>query len=1184
MSLSSVYHTGPVTALHCHGNYVLAGIGSRVHVYSIPHCELQQMVEVLPARVIHGIKPVFDDERCTNLCVYGQKCLRLIKWDCGSLNFNLEDDPVEFSDWIWDVTWLQGDSSNRKLCLALGHNVIVIYDVDKQCIISSRHCQEKCILYCARFLTSKPDCVILAAGTVFNQVVIWSAQSTLNTSGRVEPFHRLTGHQGVIFSVDFNPSSQLICSVSDDRSIRLYKVMFQQGPSDLTLQDWEKMETSLLHVLYGHSARVWDVRLLSTSFVSVGEDSTCCLWSCSGRVLKKFKGHKGKSIWSMCVDKGENFVITGGGDNSVRLWQLQQQEQESSNSRTRSLDLQIEDEDFPRNTMLLDTERVIVITNMGKLMLYNQVTGLCTCLMSDELFGSYTVMAVSPIRRYTSVAIGNIHGIMRILRETDSGRFENLQHSQTDIKVCDGKLLSIVWLGTDKLLTTAPDGIVNIWELKRHDDTFDIEVTFTFVLPPSKHRWVSAAAVAQDGSGIVVGDRTGSLFLFKLVKENKTGELVQTFLKIHGKAGVTFICCYGNQVYSAGRDGNYRTFVWTESGQLELLHINRVCKGFEWIEKLHFTDNGDIQIQGFYTNLFIIWSVTQNQKLLEIECGGGHRAWDYSCHGNKATFVYVKAREVKVTDVEMKSNQIIVKKCLHGRELCDAKFICAGTDSSGKSMTALVTCSEDTSLCLSLLYYKNSTPQVDVYHTLTGHISTVRCLFVCCSSQTQVPAAENENPTSYRKLIFSGGGRAQLKVWCVEARFSESGKVQSSEKNTQDTNVQGSGAEYVSQKNFIEVNEQHCQKKECVKSAQCQVHSEQTDHNCDTICYNTSKKNLVPCDNKCSLSYVCLAGLHLSNINRKCRKPWRQPVDNSDPETRILDLSVVTPEELGHTGSRSMYFISSACSDGFLRLLAFDEVSKEIRLLAATSYHDHCVLKTCHVIIPRGQEKGSHDNDHVTQNNQWPIRIVVLSAATDGKVAFWDVTDICKEVLSSNILTGSEASEHKSTLSDHLHWRDEPVSVLQLHQSGINSIFFGKYSDSEYILITGGDDNALRTCIVAMDTGGSKVRVTAEGNNVSAHAAQITGTWFVAPDFVVTVSIDQRVCVWKLERENTQIQLRMCGCAFTSVSDVANMDVWTEGDHHCLMISGNGLELFKLMLSRQAWNNEETSVLTKVMI
>ncbi|XP_045190185.2 WD repeat-containing protein 6-like isoform X2 [Mercenaria mercenaria] len=229
-------------------------------------------------------------------------------------------------------------------------------------------------------------------------------------------------------------------------------------------------------------------------------------------------------------------------------------------------------------------------------------------------------------------------------------------------------------------------------------------MTFTFVLAPSKHRWVSTATLAQEGSRIVAGDRTGSLFVYMFVDESKTGELIQTFPKFHGKAGVTYVCCHDNQVYSSGRDGMYRMFVWNEDNQLDLLHTNRVCKSFEWLEKLEFTEEEDIQIHGFYTNMFMIWSVRQNQMLLEIECGGGHRAWDYCCHGNSATFVYVKTREVKVTNIEMRSNQVIVKKCLHGRELCDSKHICSGIDSSGRPVNVMVTCIEDTSVCLSVLH------------------------------------------------------------------------------------------------------------------------------------------------------------------------------------------------------------------------------------------------------------------------------------------------------------------------------------------------------------------------------------------------------------------------------------------------------------------------------------------------
>ena len=77
-----------------------------------------------------------------------------------------------------------------------------------------------------------------------------------------------------------------MCSVSDDRSIRLWKVK----ASFLSISE-AKVEPFLL--VYGHTARVWDAQLLEKCFVSIGEDSTCIVWSYSGTVIKKFKGHIG---------------------------------------------------------------------------------------------------------------------------------------------------------------------------------------------------------------------------------------------------------------------------------------------------------------------------------------------------------------------------------------------------------------------------------------------------------------------------------------------------------------------------------------------------------------------------------------------------------------------------------------------------------------------------------------------------------------------------------------------------------------------------------------------------------------------------------------------------------------------------------------------------------------------------
>ena len=103
--------------------------------------------------------------------------------------------------------------------------------------------------------------------------------------------------------------------------------------------------TSCSLVLYGHTARVWDARLmLCDSVISIGEDASCRVWDREGRCVKIVEGHRGRNIWSMAVDQDSGLVVsesdvgtlccfsvrycvafqaTGGGDCSIRLFTLE---------------------------------------------------------------------------------------------------------------------------------------------------------------------------------------------------------------------------------------------------------------------------------------------------------------------------------------------------------------------------------------------------------------------------------------------------------------------------------------------------------------------------------------------------------------------------------------------------------------------------------------------------------------------------------------------------------------------------------------------------------------------------------------------------------------------------------------------------------------------------------------------
>lgn len=84
--------------------------------------------------------------------------------------------------------------------------------------------------------------------------------------------------------VEYDSRRRQICSVSDDRSIRVWQVATPSfegmllgvddkihGTDAMNTNDWRLAEFRALLVLYGHAARVWDAKVLADGYVSVGE-------------------------------------------------------------------------------------------------------------------------------------------------------------------------------------------------------------------------------------------------------------------------------------------------------------------------------------------------------------------------------------------------------------------------------------------------------------------------------------------------------------------------------------------------------------------------------------------------------------------------------------------------------------------------------------------------------------------------------------------------------------------------------------------------------------------------------------------------------------------------------------------------------------------------------------------------
>ena len=226
---------------------------------------------------------------------------------------------------------------------------------------------------------------------------------------------------------------------------------------------------------------------------------------------------------------------------------------------------------------------------------------------------------------------------------------------------------------------------------------------------------------------------------------------------------------------------------------------------------------------------------------------------------------------------------------------------------------------------------------------MTGHISNVKCLSIC-DIQNEEPVNRTDCKPIHRKLIFSAGGRAQLKIWRVKTTLgSTKSKTETScrelgtrsdiipliTKSDNLTNKTVRNCKHSENstsgftKEAFQNQSSHCAS--CDLDNQNDLHAHQLNpQDVDALDReNTSNIHDSKTANiECECSVECLAGLQLGQPGRRRKKPWQQPVfqsDSGDSEARIMDLSSWRATDLDLEMPSSLYFVSAACSDGEVR-------------------------------------------------------------------------------------------------------------------------------------------------------------------------------------------------------------------------------------------------------------------------
>ncbi|KAG8002828.1 WD repeat-containing protein 6 [Nibea albiflora] len=646
---------------------------------------------------------------------------------------------MELQDWALDVRWLSGDKHSLLCVAVAHNSALLLDVITGNALVQRSCLEGCLLYSALLLVHESWADTVVVGGTVFNQLVLWKpgGGDKSNDSERKAPVERrLLGHSGVIFNISYLQEKGWLASASDDRSIRVWGVGPLGGPGG-KCGDLDPVCLRVLygHQARVFSVRLSPGNVFSAGEDGA---CLVWDWAGDGKVVRTLKGHKAGGVRALAVSEGaedeKRWVATGGADGGLRLWRVGGREEKTDKSEeavTEKLsDLKFPGQGLPKVVCIAGEEndngswsqsKFVVCTDQGIVYQYSGGQWEIVWQGSPE-FQSYCVMETISVSVKDSTAkvhlcaVGNLSGSIQVFP---------ISHPQCGILLTGGpgKIHSLIWQVAKErlfLLASGAEGLVYRWCVDVKLDgkcslALNINPLPPFLLPSCAKRWLTAAVCLHSTSEKllwVCGDRRGSLLLFqeggKLEQNMGDDESVdeslltgkeQTDLSlhplsclfgVHGKQGVTSVCEYQGLLYSAGRDGCVRVFrvrptppetlegksVENKGGlQLEVLRVQRACKGMEWLErvlilepeipgeedkeecenhdntnmteKLGVTEEGKDEesfgkedkteenkgrearfvIVGFHAIHFVVWDPVKQERLLAVPCGGGHRSW-----------------------------------------------------------------------------------------------------------------------------------------------------------------------------------------------------------------------------------------------------------------------------------------------------------------------------------------------------------------------------------------------------------------------------------------------------------------------------------------------------------------------------------------------------------------------------
>ncbi|KAK5171738.1 WD repeat-containing protein 6 [Saxophila tyrrhenica] len=792
-------HHVPVTALAFYNDSVLlAGQGNYLHAYQIADKTLVATQLVFKRQAIHGI--ILNEEvpstglivSSTGLLCGGSLCRRFdVRWSGSKLDVVLHE-VLDVQDWILDASFAH---ASRTVAVVTAHNALwlnAFRDANEDGRSTSHERLipgSNCILYSAHVKWLSPSTCLIAAGTAFGDIILWSA--TLEAfsgkwSAESQIHFTFPAHAGSVFGVQISPwvflpgsreQQRLLASCSDDRNIKLWGVsdLSARSPALTQIQHETGFNAKpeqanstappLMAKVMGHISRIWHIRFglvgadsALKTIRSFGEDASCIQWDLTAEfgsdplpyALKQANlatAHAGKNIWTI-ASTAAGMLATGGADGAIALYNAGQTSQCS-----RSLLEALDNDDTLKSYGFVGHDTLVSTTWQGRILLLDlSSTGdMKVSSISEPVPGlrGYSIVESVADAAFLAGMDGCVYAYGSVTKQLS--KVAETKRKTAGLFACRD-VSDTVYL----LITTVGETSARLLSLDAcNGSVADVPATdATLALPVGFIVTGFTFYATGDERYAILGARNGSMAVFALSGGSPDFvPPVHVFDELHSREAVTSLRCVTTAadegqtyVLSTGRDGTFaihRMLFHPTGVEIRLLHQLLLPFGPN-IEALHITPENDVWVWGFKSKHFTVYSISAQREIMTVDCGGAHRNWTFQPTASGGTFIWTKASQV-YRETQTSLPYDLLNTGNHGREI---KALAITPPSTARQI--LATGAEDTDIKLFTLANTN---EFECIHTLRKHNTGIQDL----------------QWSSNGHYLFSSGGFEEFFVWRVEA-------------------------------------------------------------------------------------------------------------------------------------------------------------------------------------------------------------------------------------------------------------------------------------------------------------------------------------------------------------------------------------------------------------------------------